>query len=67
MDPRESMKVYPRKDSQFTRFGSLNFELIRTKVFVDRPTPKNHDLLVYLIYAIIGIATGLLAVCMTGA
>jgi hypothetical protein len=37
MDPRESMKVYPRKDSQFTRFGSLNFELIKTKVFLDRP------------------------------
>ena len=67
MDPRESFKLYPRKDTQYTRFGSLNFELIKTKVFLDRPTPKYHDYMVYLIYAIIGIATGILAVCITGA
>ena len=37
MEPRYSLKVYPRLDKLYTTKGSLNFDLIRTKIFRDRP------------------------------
>ena len=36
MDPRSSLKVYPRKDNVFHKKKSLNFDMIKSKVFVER-------------------------------
>lgn len=36
MDPRSSLKVYPRKDNYFHGKKSLNFDMIKSKVFVER-------------------------------
>lgn len=66
MDPRLSFKVYPRLDQEYKARGSLDFDMIRTKIFKDRPEPPRHDVMVYTIYAFIGILTGLLAVLLTG-
>ena len=67
MDPRLSISVYPRPDTQYKNKGSLNFDIIRTKIFKERPLPKHHDLMVYSIYAMIAFATGLLAILINGA
>ena len=67
MEPRYSLKVYPRLDKLYTTKGSLNFDMIRTKIFRDRPLPRHHDLMIYLIYAMIGIATGAMTLGITAA
>ena len=67
MDPRESFKIYPRIDQQFRTKGSLNFDIIRTKIYKERPQPPRHDCMVYTIYLLIGLMTGLLTVCIAGA
>jgi hypothetical protein len=32
MDPLHSPRVYPRVDNKWRRYGSLNFDLMRTKI-----------------------------------
>ena len=36
MDPRRSMQEYPRKDTYYRTKSSLNFETIRSKIFLQR-------------------------------
>jgi hypothetical protein len=67
MDPRESMKVYPRLDQQYKSKGSLNFDISRSRIFKDRSLPARHDLMVYGIYLLIALSTGLLTVSIAGA
>ena len=63
MDPRSSLLEYPRLDSQYRTRGSLNFDLIRTKIYKERARTPNHDIMIYFIYTLIGIATGILTWC----
>jgi chloride channel 7 len=67
MDPRGSFHTYPRVDKLYKQRGSLNFDIVRTRIFKDWSEPMNHDLMIYFIYALIGISTGLIAVFITGA
>jgi len=66
MDPRLSIKIYPRLDEKFKLKGSLNFDLIRTKIFKERPETKHMLLLTYAIYSLIAIGTGFTTLLMTG-
>lgn len=61
MDPRSSLLEYPRLDSQYRARGSLNFDLIRTKIYKERARVPNHDCMIYFIYTLIGVSTGVLA------
>ena len=36
MDPRKSFGVYPRFDSAFKKKKSLNFDLMKTELFLNR-------------------------------
>ena len=36
MDPRNSAKVYPRRDTVYTHKKALDFDLLRSKVMVER-------------------------------
>jgi hypothetical protein len=38
--------------------GSLNFDLIRTKIFKERQQDQKHDWMIYLIYSLIGVSVG---------
>jgi hypothetical protein len=40
---------------------------VRTKIFKKQAEPINHELMVYLLYLLIGISTGLITVFITGA
>ena len=65
MDPRFSEKVYPRKDNIFQHKKSLDFDMIRTKIFVDRKRDKGEILMEWVAYVLIGIMTGLTAAIMS--
>lgn len=67
MDPRASFRAYPRVDKVYLNRGSLNFDIVRTRIFRNWPEPHNHELMVYLIYLLIGVSTGLICVLITGA
>lgn len=42
MDPLKSPKVYPRRDNVYKSKSSLNFDLIRSKIFEERRENKNY-------------------------
>lgn len=63
MDPRSSLQIYPRRDEKYKTKGSINFDLLRTKVF--RGSPKPPRSLQMLFYCLIGIGTALTAVILT--
>jgi hypothetical protein len=37
MDPRKSLKIYPRMDNIFKSKTSFNYDMMRTKIFEERP------------------------------
>ena len=65
MDPRFSNKVYPRRDNVFQHKKSLNFDLIRSKVFVDRDGDGFDTFAEWVGYAIVGVLTGFTAAIMS--
>ena len=65
MDPRFSLKVYPRKDNIFQHKKSLDFDLIRAKVFVERKRDGCEIFMEWVAFCIIGVLTGLTAAIMS--
>jgi len=65
MDPRFSAKVYPRKDNIFQHKKSLNFELMNSKVFLERKRDKLDLFMEWMAFSIVGILTGLTAAIMS--
>ena len=64
MDPRFSLKVYPRKDVAFKAKSSYNFETIRASVYLKRDTSRLQDFNRWVIHAIIGLLVGVIAFIM---
>ena len=65
MDPRFSLKVYPRKDNIFKHKSSLNFDQVRTKVYIERKRDKTDTLMEWFAFAIVGVLTGFTAAIMS--
>ena len=65
MDPRFSNKVYPRRDNIFQHKKSLNFDLIRSKIYVERVRDQYDILWEWAAFFIIGTLTGLTAAIMS--
>ena len=65
MDPRFSLKTYPRKDNIFQHKKSLDFDLIRTKVYVERKRDGCEIFMEWVAFSIIGVLTGLTAAIMS--
>ena len=61
MDPRYSLKVYPRNDVAFKAKGSYNFETIRSKVYLNRKKDKLEELYRWLVHGVIGFFVGSIA------
>ena len=61
MDPRSSLKKYPREDNAFKQKGSLNFDLLRTKIFREREKPRFYEGQLYLALMLLGFLTGFVA------
>ena len=65
MDPRFSAKVYPRKDNVYKGKKSLNFDLIRSKVFTERVHDNKDKFMEWIAFALVGAFTGLTAAIMS--
>jgi len=65
MDPRMSMKEYPRVDNVFMKKGSLNYDLLRSKIYQERSKDGCTSFMEWTAYALVGIFTGLTACMMS--
>ena len=64
MDPRDSVVAYPRVDDKFRKKHSINFDMMKAKIFVDREEPFNVSVWRWVVYFFIGLITGTLAFLM---
>ena len=67
MDPRFSLKVYPRKDNVYQHKKSLDFQQIHAKIFADRKRDSMDLLMEWIAFLLIGVFVGLTAACMSQA
>ena len=65
MDPRFSAKQYPRRDNVFKTKKSLNFDLVKTKVFMERKPGKCIVFMEWVAFGIIGVLVGFVASIMS--
>jgi hypothetical protein len=65
MDPRYSLKQYPRKDVAYKAKSSYNFETIRAKVYLARKPSPLEELYRWLIHGAIGVFVGSIAFFMS--
>ena len=64
MHPKRSMASYPRKDNVYMHKSSLNFDMMRAKIFEDRKDTKT-DFYVWVAHIFIGFGTALIAFMLT--
>lgn len=64
MDPRGSISVYPRLDLSFGSKKSLNFDMMKTEIFVKRGWTPQAEAARWFAYLLIGFFTGLTAFLM---
>lgn len=65
MDPRFSEKVYPRRDNIFQHKKSLDFDLVRSKIYIERKRDGCEIFMEWIAFSIIGVLTGLTAAIMS--
>ena len=65
MDPRFSLKRYPRVDRVYELKSSFNFEAMNAKVYLDRKRGKFEEGSRWLVHLLIGIVVGIIAFFMT--
>ncbi len=65
MDPRDSVHVYPRVDEKYKIKHSLPFDMMQTKIFLDRYEPVSVAVYKWLVYFFIGFFTGAIAFVMS--
>lgn len=64
MDPRRSFQEYPRRDTYYRTKSSLNFDIVRSKIFENRNEAQCDRLNRWVAHGLLGIATGTVAFCM---
>jgi len=60
MHPKKSFSSYPRQDNVYQHKSSLNFDMMRAKIFEDRKGTRT-DFYVWVAHLFIGFATALIA------
>lgn len=65
MDARWSAKIYPRRDTVYKSKKSLNYDLVKTKIFRERPKTKCLVFVDWIPYWIVGILVGFTASIMS--
>ena len=65
MDPRASLKVYPRRDNVYKSKKSLDFDFIRAKIFMDRKRDNWDIFMEWFAFGLVGVFTGLTAAIMS--
>ena len=64
MDPRRSFQEYPRKDTYYKTKSSLNFDHVRSKIFLKREEKTINRFDRWVSHGLVGVATGTIAFCM---
>ena len=64
MDPRRSLHEYPRKDTYYRTKSSLNFDVIRSRIFLHREAGKCDRLNRWIAHGALGVCTGTVAFLM---
>jgi hypothetical protein len=54
MNPRLTMKIYPRPDTYYQNKSSLNFDMMRSKIYLERKDSKQGAYL-WLAHVICGV------------
>ena len=65
MDPRFSEKIYPRRDTAYKAKKSLDFDIMRAKIYQDRHRGKWTNIMEWTAYCLVGLFTGFTAAIMT--
>jgi len=61
MDPRGSLHVYPRFDSDYRKKRSLNYDMMKTEIFQNRKMTRCVTLHRWFVNFLIGVAVGMTA------
>lgn len=61
MDPRQSFKIYPRIDLDYQKKQSLNFDMMSSEVFLNRPGDKGQEGWKWFALLLIGFSMGMIA------
>ena len=64
MDIRHSTAMYPRPDWKFKNKKSINFDMMRSSIYMEREKPKWLSFWKWFAYFLIGICTGIVAFLM---
>lgn len=64
MNPRHSLKIYPRVDKGFKAKKSLNFDMMKSAIFIARGDPDKAKFWRWICYILIGFLTGIVAFLM---
>lgn len=64
MHPKVSMAQYPRPDNVYEHKSSLNFDMMRTRIFVDRKG-THQEFYVAIAHGIIGFVVATIAWCLS--
>lgn len=56
---------FPREDNVFRSKGSLDFDMMRSKIMLDRQGYAHEEIMVWVTYTIVGFFTGVLAFMLT--
>ena len=65
MHPMRSLALYPRPDNVYTHKSSLNFDTMRTRIFLERKG-TNQDVYVWLAHGVIGTVVATIAWAIAG-
>jgi chloride channel 7 len=65
MNPRATMKIYPRPDNYFKKKHSLDFDMMRTKVMLQRKGSGFDGTMLWVSHIMCGVMMGFLAFMLT--
>lgn len=65
MNVRATMKIYPRPDTYYRNKHSLDFDMMRSKIFIDRPNMGNEAVVLWLAHVLCGFLMGVLGFTLT--
>jgi len=65
MNPRSTMKIYPRPDTYYRNKHSLDFDMMRAKVMLQRKGSGMSDAVIWIAHVVCGVLMGFLAFMLT--
>ena len=65
MDMRNTMQMYPRLDTYFRDKSSLDFDMMRSKIILERRGGGKESLILWLSHVVVGVLMGFIAFMLT--